>query len=196
MCLVSSSSLSLLSDSDIRLISEKLSNARFGDLIEFFSDSMNKRLHRKDNKFYPQVSFKPPLHSVKLSTEQRAEHISCDLALPRALIIQILTTLTAYFAHVHPLFPFLLRSEFDQQVLNHDMEETPGLDTSFFALHNTVLAIGSQLNGYGSFEPGEGMSWQLFQSSLSCLGEITCSKPSLLSIQVRVKSDDSELQIN
>lgn len=157
---------------------------------------MNKRLHRKDNKFYPQVSFKPPLHSVKLSTEQRAEHISCDLALPRALIIQILTTLTAYFAHVHPLFPFLLRSEFDQQVLNHDMEETPGLDTSFFALHNTVLAIGSQLNGYGSFEPGEGMSWQLFQSSLSCLGEITCSKPSLLSIQVRVKSDDSELQIN
>ena len=57
-------------------------------------------------------------------------------------------------------------------------------DTPFFALYNALLAIGSQLQGHGSFEPGEGMSWQIFQASLSRLGEVTGSKPCLLGIQV------------
>lgn len=163
---VSSSSLSLFSDSDIRSISEKLSNARFGDLIESFSDSMNKRLHRKANKLYPQVSFQPPSHPVKLFPEQRAEHIRY------------------YFDHIHPLFPFLVKGEFDQQILDHESDEALEQDTPFFALYNAILAIGSQLSGHGSFEPGEGISWQLFQASLSRLGELTGCKPCLLSIQV------------
>ncbi len=127
---------------------------------------MNKRLHRKANKLYPQVSFQPPSNPVKLFPEQRAEYIG------------------NYFDHVHPLFPFLMKGEFDHQVLDHESRETLEQDTNFFALYNAVLAIGSQLSGHGSFEPGEGISWQLFQASLSRLGELTGSKPCLLSIQV------------
>lgn len=163
---VSSSSLALFSDTDIRSVSEKLSNARFADLIESFSDSMNKRLHRKANKLYPQVSFQPPAYPLKLSPEQRAEHIRC------------------YFDHLHPLFPFLMKEEFDQQLLDHESDEALEQDSPFFALYHAILAIASQLRGHGSFEPGEGLAWQFFQASLSRLGELTGSKPGLLSIQV------------
>jgi hypothetical protein len=127
---------------------------------------MNKRLHRKANKLYPQVSFGLPLNPVRLLPEKRTEHIRC------------------YFDHVHPLFPFLMREEFEQQVLDHEINDTLEQNTPFFTLYNAVLAIGSQVNGHGSFEPGVGISWQLFQASLSRLGELTGSKPCLLSVQV------------
>ncbi|KIW44411.1 uncharacterized protein PV06_02883 [Exophiala oligosperma] len=162
---ISSSSLSLFSDSDIRSISEKLRNAPFGALIESFSDSMNKRLHRQANKVYPEVSFRPPPYPIKLSPEQKAEHIRC------------------YFDHIHPLFPFLMKAEFEQQVLDHHSEEALSKNTPLFALYNAMLTIGSQLNGHGSFEPGEGASWQFFQLSLSRLGELIASRPGVLSVQ-------------
>jgi hypothetical protein len=88
-----------------------------------------------------------------------------------------------------------MKGEFDQQILDHESEEALEQDTPFFALYNAILAIGSQLSGHGSFEPGEGISWQLFQASLSRLGELTGSKPCLLSIQVRTTTHTGHAKI-
>lgn len=78
-----------------------------------------------------------------------------------------------------------MKAEFEQQVLDHHSEEALSKNTPLFALYNAMLTIGSQLNGHGSFEPGEGASWQFFQLSLSRLGELIASRPGVLSVQVR-----------
>ncbi|KAK5055327.1 hypothetical protein LTR84_013077 [Exophiala bonariae] len=162
---VSSSSLSLFSDSDIRSISEKLRNARFGELIESFSDSINKRLNRKANKSYPKVTFKKKSQKVTLSSEQRAEHVRC------------------YFDHVHPLFPFLVRKDFEQQILEHGNQDLLEQDTPFYVLYHAIQATGSQYCGQGAFEPGIGKAWALFQTALDRLDELLGSRPCLESVQ-------------
>ncbi|KIW26107.1 uncharacterized protein PV07_09234 [Cladophialophora immunda] len=162
---VSSSSLSLFSDNDIRTISHKLSNTRFGDLIESFSDSINKRLGRKANESYPKVTFKVQAEPLQLSLEQRTQYVR------------------AYFDHIHPIFPFLVEEDFAQQVLNNRHQEFLEQGSPFLVLYHAVLAIGSQYTGYGAFEPGKGPSWQIFQVALNHLQELIGFKPCLESVQ-------------
>lgn len=69
-------------------------------------------------------------------------------------------------------------------MIDHDSQESVERDTPFFVLYYAVQAIGSQFCGNGAFEPGNGQSWQLFQTALGRLQELIGSKASLESVQV------------
>jgi hypothetical protein len=71
-------------------------------------------------------------------------------------------------------------------------------DSSFAALYYTVLALGCQHNGGGSFEPGQGQAWQLFRFSLGQVASMLVLTPSLTSLQVSeaiMEEDFQRLQI-
>lgn len=89
-----------------------------------------------------------------------------------------------YFDHVHPLFPFLVRKEFEQQIIDHGHANLLEQDTPFYILYHAVQAIGSQYSGLGAFEPGIGKPWELFQTALDRLDELIGSRPCLESVQV------------
>lgn len=86
---------------------------------------------------------------------------------------------------MHPIFPFLVKEDFERQLVDLEDQETLEQNTPFFVLYNAIQAIGSQYNGNGTFEPGRGQSWQLFQVALDQLQELIGSKPCLESVQVR-----------
>jgi hypothetical protein len=89
-----------------------------------------------------------------------------------------------YFDHVHPLFPFLVRKDFEQQILDHGNQDLLEQDTPFHVLYHAIQATGSQYCGQGAFEPGIGKAWVLFQTALDRLDELLGSRPCLESVQV------------
>lgn len=93
-----------------------------------------------------------------------------------------------YFDHVHPLFPFLVRKDFEQQILDHGSQDKLEQDTPFYVLYYAIQAIGSQYCGQGAFEPGIGKAWALFQTALDRLDELLGSRPCLESVQVYLSS--------
>jgi hypothetical protein len=90
----------------------------------------------------------------------------------------------AYFEYVHPLYPFLDRQAFEakasQSNLIHFLEGEP----AFSALYHAVLALGCQHVGDGSFDPGKGRSWQIFQVSLAILPHILLPPDTEATLQV------------
>lgn len=82
------------------------------------------------------------------------------------------------------MYPFLDQDEFEQKSLGPDLPQILERDGSFAALYYTVLALGCQHNGGGSFEPGQGQAWQLFRFSLAQVANVLVLTPSLISLQV------------
>lgn len=91
---------------------------------------------------------------------------------------------TAYFANVHPVYPFLDQQEFQRLAAGSCPPETVQTSKAFSALYHTVLALGSQYEGCGSFQPASGRSFELFQTSLGKLSTILVPPYSLVHLQV------------
>ncbi|PON20594.1 hypothetical protein TGAM01_v210552 [Trichoderma gamsii] len=88
-----------------------------------------------------------------------------------------------YFDTIHPIYPFLDQDEFERKSLDLKLHQILEADSSFAALYYTVLALGCQHNGGGSFEPGQGQAWQLFRFSLGKVASMLVLTPSLTSLQ-------------
>jgi hypothetical protein len=93
-------------------------------------------------------------------------------------------TRTAYFKHVHPIYPFLDRAEFEQKALSYDMLHHLSSNAAFSALYHTVLAMGAQYTEGGSFEAGQGKPWKLYQVALGLFSDILLPRESLVNLQV------------
>jgi hypothetical protein len=72
-----------------------------------------------------------------------------------------------YFDRVHPVFPFLDRAAFERLAFSGEMGEMLEKNKAWTCLYHSVLALGSQFDNKGSFEPGAGQSWRLFSVALS-----------------------------
>jgi hypothetical protein len=96
----------------------------------------------------------------------------------------LLTYEVAYFVNLHPIFPFLNREQFERQAFDPDLLESLETNPSFSALYHAILALGSQYYRGGSFEPGSGIAWELFQVSLGHVSEIIVPKESIENVQV------------
>lgn len=90
----------------------------------------------------------------------------------------------AYFDFVHPLYPILEKRDFEQRARPSQLQLSLAASAPFSALYHTVLALGCQYEEEGTFEPGKGMSWKLFQVALGQLPEILTPKESLVHVQV------------
>ncbi|KAK2684476.1 hypothetical protein QWA68_016280, partial [Fusarium oxysporum] len=89
----------------------------------------------------------------------------------------------AYFKRVHPIYPFLDRQQFQGQALNPDLDQLLEASPAFSALYHTVLALGSQYCQGGSFEPGVGKAWDLFQVSLGHIADLIVPRESFENLQ-------------
>lgn len=93
-------------------------------------------------------------------------------------------TLVAYFTDLHPVYPFLDRDEFEAEASSPDLEDGLSQNPAFSALYHSILALGSHLLQGGSFQAGEGRSWELFQVAQSHMTDIILPHESIESVQV------------
>ncbi|KAL6364247.1 hypothetical protein LRP88_02164 [Fusarium phalaenopsidis] len=95
----------------------------------------------------------------------------------------------AYFTRVHPLHPFLDRQQFQDQVSSPGLNQLLIDNPAFSALYHAVMALGSQYCQEGSFEPGVGKAWELFQVSLGHMADLIAPRESFESLQI-ISDDD------
>jgi hypothetical protein len=90
----------------------------------------------------------------------------------------------AYFDQVHPIYPFLDRQAFEKKAFELPPHSPTNVHEAWSALYYTVLAIGCQYHEGGSFDPGSGTAWKLFEFALSYFPDIIMRKGSLTAVQV------------
>ncbi|OLN86279.1 Protein STB5-like protein 1 [Colletotrichum chlorophyti] len=88
-----------------------------------------------------------------------------------------------YFERVHPRFPFLDRAAFEATAASQDKPNAVPRSKPWVCLYHTVLALGCQYDGGGSFEPGQGESWKLFSVALANFTELILLPDSLTTLQ-------------
>jgi hypothetical protein len=90
----------------------------------------------------------------------------------------------AYFDQVHPLYPFLDRKDFEKKSVSPQLPACLANDQAFSALYHTVLALGCQYTEGGSFDPGKGKAWKLFQVALGLMPDLLMPREPLVNVQV------------
>jgi hypothetical protein len=92
----------------------------------------------------------------------------------------VLISPAAYFERVHPEYPFLDWTDFEEKAGSSHFQGIP----AFSALYHTVLALGCQYRNGGSFDPGNGVASSLYQTALGLFSDILVPKERLLNVQV------------
>jgi hypothetical protein len=171
---------------------DRLKTPRLRDLIETLDDLIVERLSVKNNSRWKPIHFRKPTHTAPLSSEEVHLFVQGELQIiPHwpALLASTgtptrLNITKAYFTRVHPLHPFLDRQQFQDQVSSPGLDQLLIDNPAFSALYHAVMALGSQYCQEGSFEPGVGKAWELFQVSLGHMADLIAPRESFESLQV------------
>jgi hypothetical protein len=165
---VSSSNLAVFSESKLRIISDQLGHNETRDLIGEVTRHIDSLGHRGmdqiDVTIWARISSSTVPH-VDVAAEEAASYIS------------------AYFEHVHPVYPFLDRKDFEQMASDANLAGKLDSRPAFSALYHAVLALGCQYVGDCPFD-SRGKPWQLFHVSLKLLPHILLPPDSLVDLQV------------
>ncbi|KAH8645936.1 fungal-specific transcription factor domain-containing protein [Tricladium varicosporioides] len=162
---VGSSGLAFFSEKRIASISDRLGHTRLRDHIETLATAINSRMNRNIRSSESLIKFSGSSTPMQVSDQSAKSYIR------------------AYFNHVHPVYPFLDRNEFEEKASSAQQGHHLQGDLSFLALYHTVLALGCQYQDGGTFDPGEGMAWKLYQISLGLLSDILVPKEALVNVQ-------------
>ncbi|KAE8379058.1 fungal-specific transcription factor domain-containing protein [Aspergillus bertholletiae] len=162
---IASTNLSFFSDSKIRLISERLGHNKLQALLEDNEADVDDRMNKSHGPTRPPIKFVLP--SQPLFIDDRLSQ-NC---------------INAFFEHVHPLYPFLDREEFEASIRDSNLARDIMRNPALSALYHAVLALGCQYVGGGSFHPGTGKAWRLFQVSLGLFSEILYPSEDLVNLQ-------------
>jgi hypothetical protein len=84
------------------------------------------------------------------------------------------------------MYPFLDRKEFQTKAFDPGLPTLLATSPSFSALYHTVLALGCQYTEGGSFDPGKGKAWKLFEVALGLFSDILLPREVLMNVQVSV----------
>lgn len=76
------------------------------------------------------------------------------------------------------------RQSFEAKVCNPQLPQLLSTSAPFSALYHTVLALGCQYQEGGTFDPGQGKAWKLFQISLGLFPDVLVPRESLINVQV------------
>lgn len=181
MIQVASSCLAFFSESRIRSVSERLGHNKLNELIDMIGAAINARMNRGANSG-AMIRFKSPSTPEHTSPEAAARYIQGIVSLIR--LAGLVLTLEAYFDQVHPLYPFLERKDFEEKAFSSQLPDYLAASPAFSALYHTVLALGCQYIEGGSFEPGKGKAWKLYQTSLGLFSDVLLPKEDLTNLQV------------
>lgn len=184
--LVGSSGLAFFSEQRIASITERLGHNRLRENIEVLAVVIHTRMNRTTNPSESVVGFTRPSSPVQISDESAKLYIEGGLSsyIDLLHLEDSLTLDTAYFNQVHPIYPFLNRSDFESRAFNPNRDQLLKDSTAFCALYHTVLALGCQYQDGGTFDPGKGTAWKLFQVSLGLLTDVLVPKEALMNMQV------------
>ncbi|QKX53732.1 uncharacterized protein TRUGW13939_00812 [Talaromyces rugulosus] len=162
---IGSSGIAFFSDQRLVSISDRLGHRKLRDLLEDVATSVNSRINYNTHLPATRIKF------IKPSTTLQISQASAELYI------------AAYFENVHPVYPFIDRRWLEERAYSGDIALLPPDMLPFSALYHAVLALGAQYHGGGSFEPGTGISWKLYQIALGLFPEILDSKESLVNVQ-------------
>ncbi|KAK0707946.1 fungal-specific transcription factor domain-containing protein [Lasiosphaeris hirsuta] len=159
--------LAFFSESRMRILSQRLGHGKLRELIERISSSTAP--NGKPN------TAEPPLPPISV---REASQLPCrtDEAVSASYVRE-------YFAHVHPLFPFLDRSDFERRALAPGLSDTLASDPAFSALYHTVLALGCHYAVDRCFDPAKSEAWGLFRHTLALLPSILLVGETLVNLQ-------------
>lgn len=156
-------------------------------LIHKIETIITERLRGRASSSWARVYFTKPLQQVQISKHAADSYIdgqSSPLVRAPRVSLAKQVQLTAYFKNVHPAYPFLDRGEFTSRALSHDAASKTLEEATFSALYHAVLALGSQYVDGGTFQPGQGTTWNLFQTALGYVADVIVPKESLENLQV------------
>ncbi|KAK3349154.1 fungal-specific transcription factor domain-containing protein [Lasiosphaeria hispida] len=159
--------LAFFSESRMRILSQRLGHSKLRELIERIASTTTPS--GKSN------TAEPPLPPVDVREVSR---LPC-----RVDEVMAASCIREYFTHVHPLFPFLDRSEFERRALAPGLADTLASDPAFSALYHTVLALGCQYSVGRCFDPAKSEAWRLFRHTLALLPEILFVGETLVNLQ-------------
>ncbi|KAF4831481.1 putative transcriptional regulatory protein [Colletotrichum tropicale] len=158
------STLTFFSEARLKSISQCLGHDRVSELVARISSTVQQHLRSAAN------------FSPDLSAPKRAPPCLNDRA-------RVLQCIKLYFERVHPSFPFLDRAAFEATAAAQGQPNTVPRSKSWTSLYYTVLALGSQYDGGGSFNPGRGESWELFSAALANFTNLMLLPDSLTTLQ-------------
>ncbi|KLJ09245.1 hypothetical protein EMPG_15334 [Blastomyces silverae] len=165
---VPSCGLAFFSEQKVASLNQKISNSRVQDVVQRLDDFILNRLGIPDASSWPPINFHKPVKTERITPEEATGYIQ------------------AFFVNLHPVYPFLDREEFEAQAFDPNLTTVLHHNPVFSALYHCVLALGSQFLGCGTFEPGKGRSWELFQVAISHMSDIIIPRESIESVQALV----------
>ncbi|KFY09158.1 hypothetical protein V491_08377 [Pseudogymnoascus sp. VKM F-3775] len=175
--LVGSSGIAFFSKRRIASISNRLGHTKLEKTMETLTTGLSSRMNASSYPFATAQRHKTPSALSQISEESTKSYVS------------------AYFSHIHPVYPFLVQQSFEDKAFHPDLSQFLEDSLPFSTLYHTILALGCQYRGGGSFEPKSGTAWKLYEVALGSLSEILVLKESLLSVQAIFAQDSSCVQI-
>ncbi|OJD10494.1 hypothetical protein AJ78_08514 [Emergomyces pasteurianus Ep9510] len=175
---VPSCGLAFFSNQKVASLSQRIGNSRVQDVVQRLYDFILNRLGIPEASQWPHIHFDKPAQCDQITPEEAIGYIQ------------------AFFANLHPVYPFLDRQDFETQAFDPNLEETLRRNPPFSALYHSILALGSQFLGDGTFEPGKGRSWELFQVALSHMSDLTLPRESIESVQSIYSMNSCALQLD
>ncbi|WQF85374.1 hypothetical protein CDEST_10388 [Colletotrichum destructivum] len=156
-----SSSVSFFSNDRVTSLAARLGTEALRELVDGLDDLFKKRLCRRESSPWEGINFQKSLAAERVEPWKARAFFD------------------AFFEHVHPVYPFLDREDFEARALGPYLDEALSFDPAFSALYHGVLALGSQFVDGGSFVPGLGRAWSLFRVSLGSLSDVLAPPVSL-----------------
>ncbi|EXJ89901.1 hypothetical protein A1O3_02968 [Capronia epimyces CBS 606.96] len=149
----------------MQALSTRLQNTKVNDLVKRVADVISHRLRSSPHSVNGSILARSHDQEILVDRDTAAVYVK------------------AYFDRVHPFYPFLDQSDFESALVDPDLPRRLSTNKAFSALYHSVLALGSQYCGYGSFEPGKSRSWQLFSVALALFPDLLTLPDSLLTLQ-------------
>ncbi|KAM0323341.1 hypothetical protein ACHAQA_008934 [Verticillium albo-atrum] len=162
---IPSCGLAFFSEQRVASLTSRMGSGRLRELIEKLDDLIVARLGTTRPSPWTRIQFMKPPKGPDVSPQEARDYIQ------------------AYFTNLHPVYPFLDREPFEAKAFHPQLPQLLEHNPTFSALYHAVLALGSQFFREGTYQPGTGKSWELFQVSLGHMAEIMLPRESLENVQ-------------
>ncbi|KAM0526671.1 hypothetical protein ACHAPS_003555 [Verticillium nonalfalfae] len=162
---ISSCGLAFFSEQRVASLTSRMGSAHLRELIEKLDNIIVERLSLTRPSPWTRIQFMKPPKGPQVTSDEARDYIR------------------AYFENLHPVYPFLDRDIFETKAFSPQLPHVLDQNPIFSALYHAVLALGSQFFRQGTYSPGTGKSWELFQVSLGHMAEIILPRESLENVQ-------------
>ncbi|EXA30695.1 hypothetical protein FOVG_17960 [Fusarium oxysporum f. sp. pisi HDV247] len=162
---VCSSSLAYFSHGKLTALSRTLGHNRVAELIKRIESAVRSRIRHSVKIFPSPDDYANEARSITLREELRSKYIE------------------SYFEEIHPIYPFLDRTSFEEKASSPRLMELLSVDNAWCALYHAILSLGSLYHDCGSLTAFSGTAWDIFRVSLTLFSRIIFGRRTLVAAQ-------------